>query len=181
MLLKENRWKGAKQTPLAAQLVPVAIMMLGSYSSRELCADMSLCSAATPQRLYSPQRLQLRASSGCSMCKYLAGRAGGALPLKQASLSPLLCPACWRQVVIYIAEALQAICGLSTLSVLSLMLSRPCLQACADLPSEFHEQCEAIASSTSEQLALASLYCNIAYIAAAALTWFACCAGTCFC
>ena len=145
--------------PLAVQLVPVAIMMLGSYSSRELCADMSLCSATAPQRLFSPRPMQLRASSGCSMCKYLADRAGGALSLKQASLSPLLCPACWRQVVIYIAEALQAICGLLTLNVLSLMLLRPCLQACADLPSEFHEQCEAIASSTSEQLALASSYC----------------------
>ena len=86
---------------------PLQSCMLGSYSSRELCADMSLCSAAAPQRLYSPQRL-LRASSGCSMCKYLAGRAGGALSVKQASLPPLLCPACWRLVAICIAEALQA-------------------------------------------------------------------------
>ena len=117
VLLKIGKGEGAEQTPLAAQLVPVAIMMLGSYSSRELCADMSLCSAAAPQRLYTPQHLQLRASSGCSMCKYLAGRAGGALSLKQASLSPLLCPACWRQDVTRTAEALQAMHELLTVNV----------------------------------------------------------------
>lgn len=171
-----DRWKDAKRTPLAAQLVPVAIMMLGSYSSRELCADMSLCSATTPQRLFSPQPLQLRASSGCSMCKYLAGRAGGALSLKQASLPPLLCPACWRLVVMCIAEALQAMRELSTVNVLSLTLSRPCLQACAELPAEFHAQCEALASSTGEQLALASSYCCSC---SRAPCWYF--AGICFC
>ena len=145
---------------MAAQLVPVAIMMLGSYSSRELCADMSLCSAASTQRLLSPQPLQLHTSSGCSMCKYLAGRAGGALSLEQASpsaeaLSCLLEAACEGRTCWGTAGCVQAVSDSHIVNHVMCL----CLQACADLPAELQAQCGALVSSTGEHFALASPYC----------------------
>ncbi len=57
---------------LVPQLVPVAVMMLGSYSAKELCADMALCSTAAVRGTPRVQPGQLSLAGGCGMCKYLA-------------------------------------------------------------------------------------------------------------
>ena len=81
----------AQCSQLVPQLVPVAIMVLGSYSAKELCADMSLCAAVPVYRPAAAQPMRQLTGASCSMCKYLARSilpsAHQAASLKQASLA----------------------------------------------------------------------------------------------